>query len=154
MPSTPTPRLLADLCEVAAAPAGRAGALWKLTESGRQLDANLVHLPAHRRVERHVEPELDVLVLVLGGQGTLHALPAEPAAGRERFADRASPADRENAGDPAGGEDPERLSLTEGVVCWLPHGSARAIEAGPAGLTYLTVHRRRPGLRIAARPAP
>ncbi|MCZ4097447.1 hypothetical protein G3I60_07170 [Streptomyces sp. SID13666] len=45
------------------------------------------------------------------------------------------------------------LPLVAGVTLWLPHGSARALAAGAGGLTYLTVHRRRPGLRIGARPA-
>ena len=37
---------------------------------------------------------------------------------------------------------------------WLPHNSARSITAGRDGLTYLTVHRRRPGMQIrpAAKP--
>ena len=47
--------------------------------------------------------------------------------------------------------------LREGGVLWLPRGSRRAVAAGPDGLAYLTVHRRRPGLSIGtrtARPAP
>ncbi|HEX7353488.1 MAG TPA: DUF2249 domain-containing protein [Mycobacteriales bacterium] len=39
-----------------------------------------------------------------------------------------------------------------GSLVWLPHGSRREVAAGPAGLTYLTVHTRRPGLSI--QPAP
>ncbi|CAM5587687.1 hypothetical protein SHIRM173S_01264 [Streptomyces hirsutus] len=33
---------------------------------------------------------------------------------------------------------------------WLPHGSTRALAAG-GRLTYLTVHRRRPGMQISRR---
>lgn len=44
------------------------------------------------------------------------------------------------------------LPLRVGLLAWLPRLSRREIIAGPAGLTYLTVHPRRPGLTIA--PAP
>src|SRR5690606_35300577 len=43
--------------------------------------------------------------------------------------------------------------LTRGTLTWLPPGSTRALAADDAGLTYLTVHRRRPGMRIQ-RPGP
>ncbi len=78
----------------------------------------MVRLPPAGRVEAHTEPDLDVLLLVLGGDGTLT--------------------------DAAG----ERRPLGEGGLLWLPHGCERGIDAGPRGLTYLTVHRRRPGMRI------
>ncbi|MFF2080070.1 cupin domain-containing protein [Kitasatospora sp. NPDC058162] len=52
-------------------PADRSGALWRLQEEGRQLDANIVRLPANAEVAAHVEPDLDVLVQVLGGSGHL-----------------------------------------------------------------------------------
>lgn len=35
------------------------------------------------------------------------------------------------------------LSLGRGIVAWLPRGSRRGFLAGPSGLHYLTVHRRR-----------
>ncbi|MGW3498214.1 hypothetical protein [Streptomyces sp. NPDC001020] len=117
----PVPQLLCDtraLTEVAAAPAG---ALWKLAESGRQLDANVIRLPAGHRVDTHTEPDLDVLLLVLTGDGTL-----------------TTP------------QNPQHLS--EGALLWLPHGSTRSLTAGEHGLSYLTVHRRRPGMQIRPRP--
>ncbi|MFG3406904.1 cupin domain-containing protein [Streptomyces sp. NPDC048142] len=40
------------------------------------------------------------------------------------------------------------LPLGPGTVLWLPRSSRRALAAGPDGLLYLTVHRRRPGLAI------
>lgn len=43
--------------------------MWKLTETGRQPDANLVQLPARQCVR--TEPDLDVLQLVVAGHGTL-----------------------------------------------------------------------------------
>ncbi|GAA2242730.1 hypothetical protein GCM10010430_25410 [Kitasatospora cystarginea] len=68
------PRLLADLTEcVAAASPDQRGALWRLAEPGRQLDANLVRLPADGAVEEHAEPDLDVLLLVVEGSGTLYS---------------------------------------------------------------------------------
>lgn len=42
----------------------------------------------------------------------------------------------------------DTLDLAPTAVTWLPRTSRRALEAGPEGLTYLTVHRRRPGLTI------
>ncbi|MGJ3562172.1 AraC family ligand binding domain-containing protein [Streptomyces sp. INA 01156] len=97
---------------------GRAGALWRLAEPGRQLDANVVRIPPGRRVDTHREPDLDVLLLVLAGEGSLTA---------------------------PDGTQP----LRAGTLIWLPHGSTRSLAADDEGLTYLTVHRRRPGLRIA-----
>jgi quercetin dioxygenase-like cupin family protein len=68
----PLPQTLADLnsCLGQASP-DQAGALWRLTEQGRQLDSNLVRLPPEARVAPHVEPDLDVLLLVVAGGGTL-----------------------------------------------------------------------------------
>ena len=40
--------------------------------------------------------------------------------------------------------------LSPGAVVWLPRCSRRQFEAGPDGLDYLTVHRRRPSLPLAA----
>ncbi|MET9294649.1 hypothetical protein [Streptomyces sp. NPDC003077] len=111
------PSVLADVRSLTAVPEAPAGAVWKLAETGRQLDANVVHLPPRRRVDTHAERDLDVLLLVVGGDGTLVT---------------------------AEGPRP----LTEGSLLWLPHGSRRSLSAGENGLYYLTVHPRRPGLRI------
>lgn len=113
----PLPRVLCDTAALAALDDASAGALWRLAEPGRQLDANVVRVPPGRRVDTHREPDLDVLLLVLAGHGTLTA---------------------------PGGPHP----LSAGALTWLPHGSTRSLAAGPEGLTYLTVHRRRPGMRI------
>ncbi|GLP80990.1 DUF2249 domain-containing protein [Mycobacterium antarcticum] len=40
------------------------------------------------------------------------------------------------------------VPLTEGTLVWLPHLAQRAVAAGKDGLSYLTVHTRRPGLTI------
>lgn len=117
----PLPRILCDTAALAAVEDdAKAGALWRLAESGRQLDANVVRLPPGHQVDTHREPDLDVLLLVLAGHGTLTA-PDGPHA------------------------------LPAGALTWLPHGSTRSLTAGTEGLTYLTVHRRRPGMRIQRR---
>ncbi|MFI2777979.1 hypothetical protein [Streptomyces sp. ALB3] len=114
-----TPQVLAVLDELLASTApGGRGALWHLAEQGRELDANLVRLPPGAGVGEHQEDVLDVLLVVLAGAGSL----------------------RTAAGD--------TLDLVPTTVTWLPRTSRRALEAGPEGLTYLTVHRRRPGLTI------
>ncbi|MEH0421206.1 cupin domain-containing protein [Streptomyces sp. B21-083] len=97
-----------------------AGTLWKLAEPGRQLDANLIRLPAGQHIATHAEPDLDVLLLAVTGEGVMNN---------------------------ADGQQP----LSEGVLMWLPHGSTRSLTAGPGGLAYLTVHRRRPGMQIRHR---
>lgn len=131
----PAPRLLADTAALTAA-AGSAGVLWRLAEPGRQLDANLVRLAPGQRVAPHAEPDLDVLVLVVGGTGTLHADGA-----------RGDDTDDIPAGDTPGDTEGDR-ALAEGALAWLPHGARRALSAGESGLTYLTVHVRRPGMRV------
>jgi quercetin dioxygenase-like cupin family protein len=72
--AAPSPSLLADLdwCLAQAADEQR-GALWRLAEAGRQLDANLVRLPPGGSVDAHTERDVDVLLLPIAGQGTLHA---------------------------------------------------------------------------------
>lgn len=49
----------------------RGGALWRLPAEGRQLDANIIRLPADARVDPHVEPDLDVVLFVADGSGWL-----------------------------------------------------------------------------------
>ncbi|MCQ4084450.1 hypothetical protein NGB36_28710 [Streptomyces sp. RB6PN25] len=113
----PLPQLLCDVNALAAVDPVPAGALWRLAESGRQLDANLVRIRPDERIDTHTEPDLDVLLLVIAGDGTLGTT-----------------------------NDPQ--PLTVGSLAWLPHGSTRSLTAGKDGICYLTVHRRRPGMRI------
>ncbi|QMU73279.1 cupin domain-containing protein [Streptacidiphilus sp. P02-A3a] len=122
-PTRETPRVLAELTElVARADAGQGGALWRLAEPGRQLDANLVRLAPGAEVGEHVEGDLDVLLMVVDGGGEL------------------------GVGHPGGRV--ERQPLGTGTVVWLPRGSRRSLHAGPDGLVYLTAHQRRPALGI------
>lgn len=65
-------RVLTRVGALAAGEAPGTGALWRLAEPGRQLDANVIRLVPRQVVERHVEPDLDVLLLVTGGDGVLH----------------------------------------------------------------------------------
>jgi quercetin dioxygenase-like cupin family protein len=51
--------------------ADRGGALWRLAAEGRQLDSNVIRLPADAQVDFHVEPDLDVLLYVTAGSGWL-----------------------------------------------------------------------------------
>ncbi|MFE2378969.1 cupin domain-containing protein [Streptomyces sp. NPDC059398] len=62
---TDTARLLRDAGD------GDRGALWRLAEPGRQLDSNVIRLAPEAQVAGHVEPDLDVLVCVVGGSGRL-----------------------------------------------------------------------------------
>ncbi|GGL92282.1 hypothetical protein GCM10010129_39990 [Streptomyces fumigatiscleroticus] len=119
----PAPRLLCDIDTLLARDSLPTGALWRLAEPGRQLDANLIHLRPDEHIATHTEPDLDVLVLVVAGHGTLStAHDTEP--------------------------------LTRGGVVWLPHGSSRSLTAGRDGMSYFTVHRRRPGMQIRRRSTP
>lgn len=51
------------------------------------------------------------------------------------------------------GDGGEPLALAPTTATWLPRTSRRSLAAGPDGLAYLTVHRRRPGLAIRSAPA-
>lgn len=67
------PRILADtsaLAQGAAAPDER-GAVWRLTEPTRHLDANVIAVPPGASIDLHVGPEEDVLWHVVAGSGTL-----------------------------------------------------------------------------------
>ncbi|WP_406498114.1 hypothetical protein [Streptomyces sp. NBC_01604] len=113
----PVPRILFDTAALEALGPASTGAVWRLSEPGRQIDANIVRILSEQRVEAHAEPDLDVLLLVVAGDGTL-LTPEGPH------------------------------TLGEGSLVWLAHGSTRGLEAGKSGMSYLTVHRRRPGMRI------
>ncbi|MEV1024257.1 hypothetical protein [Streptomyces sp. NPDC050264] len=62
--------LLAQLLK-AADPAAT-GALWRLEGAARQLDANVIRLRPGAAGEAYVENDLDVLLVVAEGHGTLH----------------------------------------------------------------------------------
>ncbi|MGW9117464.1 hypothetical protein ACWGRV_12620 [Streptomyces sp. NPDC055663] len=71
---TSVPRVLAVLDELLRdATPDRRGALWQLAEQGRELDANLVRLPPGGEVGEHQEDVLDVLLVVVAGDGRIDA---------------------------------------------------------------------------------
>lgn len=115
------PRVLCDVHGLLAETGSPlAGVVWKLTEVGRQLDANLVRLSPDQMVGEHTERDLDVLIIGVAGTGRLLT----------------------NRGP---------LSVEAGTMVWLPRGSTRSLVAGATGLSYLTVHQRRPGMWIGVR---
>ncbi|CAG6391250.1 hypothetical protein NMG29_27690 [Streptomyces cocklensis] len=69
--SAPVAQVLCDTRALTAAPPAATGVLWKLGETGRQLDANLVRLAPGEHIAAHAEPDLDVLLLVVSGSGLL-----------------------------------------------------------------------------------
>ncbi|PRH76710.1 hypothetical protein C6N75_24150 [Streptomyces solincola] len=60
-----------DVDELLRAGGGRSGALWRLGRRNRQLDANVVRVPPGSPVGDHVEAQVDVLLVVVSGSGTL-----------------------------------------------------------------------------------
>ena len=95
------------------------GPVWGMASD--DLNATVLAWPAGHEVAEHVNAELDVLIVVLDGEGTARVDGVEHA-------------------------------LTAGHALLIPKGSARAIQAGAAGVRYLSVHRRRGPLQIAERP--
>ncbi|MET7637830.1 hypothetical protein [Streptomyces sp. NPDC005438] len=65
------PRVVCDTTSLTEDTSTPSGALWRLAEPGRQLDANVVRVPPGGGVDAHVEGDLDVLLLVVAGDGTL-----------------------------------------------------------------------------------
>ena len=93
------------------------GPLWG-TETD-DLNATLLVWDANEGPPEHVNPELDVLMLVLAGSVSVTI-----------------------------NGDPCAIQAGEAIV--LRKGHARRIEAGEQGVRYLSVHRRRAPLQIAA----
>ncbi|MFT2020017.1 hypothetical protein ACMA1D_29900 [Streptomyces sp. 796.1] len=171
MRSLPEPQVLTQVSElVRQASAERRGALWRLSSDQRQLDANVIRLPAGAEVAAHLEARLDVLLYVIDGGGRLFNGGAPEADAPTEAATAAGPspagtapdsaeattapsAPPEQSGSEAQQPSAEGQLVGPGDLVWLPRGSRRAVAAGPDGLVYLTVHRRRPGLTIGA-PAP
>ncbi|KZE16148.1 cupin domain-containing protein [Brevibacterium casei] len=48
--------------------------------------------------------------------------------------------------------DDEDIALSPGAIVWLPRRTPRAFTAGEHGLSYLSVHQRKPGLSIGSAP--
>lgn len=91
--STGRPGILCDApAEIAKSETSTIGVLWRLSETGRQLDANLVRLAPGGHIDVHAEPDLDVLLVIVDGSGTLRAeeLPMPLAAGLVAWLPRGS----------------------------------------------------------------
>ncbi|GAA1120106.1 cupin [Citricoccus alkalitolerans] len=86
MPTPQTPRRLVNTEDLAAraalaaretatstdaADATVAGAIWKLEDPVRELDSNIISLPAGDGIDAHQGPDNDVMIHVLHGSGTL-----------------------------------------------------------------------------------
>ncbi len=50
------------------------------------------------------------------------------------------------------GTETDPIALAPGALVWLPRRSIRTISAGPGGLRYLTVHKRRQALVLDTQP--
>ncbi len=111
--STPLPRILANTNDFSTNTA--TGAVWRLEARERDLDSNVIALPAGGGIDAHTGPDLDVLIHVLSGGGSLTT-------------------------------ETGVVELFPGALLWLPRRSRRQFTAGPDGLRYLTVHRRRQAL--------
>jgi len=117
---TPLPRVLGDTSALPdAIGSGGSGSVWQLAPLERDLDANVIELPAGDEIAAHDGPDLDVLVHVAAGSGTLET-------------------------------ETGAIELTPGALVWLPRRSRRRFVAGPDGLRYLSVHRRKPALSISS----
>ncbi|WP_407938066.1 DUF2249 domain-containing protein [Nakamurella panacisegetis] len=122
--STDLPRKLCDVRAVVtnATAADAGGAVWRLEVGERQLDANVVHLPPGDQIAQHIGPDLDVLIVIVEGDGELLT-------------------------------ETGTVPLVVDALVWLPRRSQRSITAGALGLSYFSVHQRRPALSIGSAPS-
>lgn len=119
--STPAPRIVLDVDDLSDT-AETSGSVWQLEPQQRDLDANVISLTPGGEIREHIGPDLDVLIHVLTGSGTLET-------------------------------ETGAIDLTPGRIVWLPRRSRRRFIAdAEAGLRYFSVHQRKQGLTITARP--
>ncbi|HVV77089.1 MAG TPA: DUF2249 domain-containing protein [Mycobacteriales bacterium] len=71
--STPLPRVLVNTSAVVARPAaaGAVTPVWTLQQRTRDLDANVISLGPDATIDTHIGPDIDVLIHVIAGTGTL-----------------------------------------------------------------------------------
>ena len=159
-----------DLASLAAA-GDRPGALWRL--DGEDLQANLIRLGSRDRIGPHRNDEVEVLMVVVAGQGELtRRLGGDDAESRH---DRAlgqrsragclgvgAPEDaRKRLRDHRVGAGRGELTLDGQVhplapmaLVHVPKGTVRAVVAVDGPLAYLSVHRRRSSGLQVGRHAP
>lgn len=68
--ATPPPRVLTDVGELGGVPES-SGSIWQLQPQQRDLDANIIALAPGGEIREHVGPDLDVLIHIIDGGGTL-----------------------------------------------------------------------------------
>ena len=119
--STSAPRVVLDVADLTA-DVETSGSVWQLPPQQRDLDANVIALTPGGEIREHTGPDLDVLIHVLAGAGTLET-------------------------------ETGTIDLVPGQIVWLPRRSRRRFTAdAEAGLRYFSVHQRKQGLTITARP--
>lgn len=69
--STPLPRVVGSTAGASSPDQHDVGAVWTLPARERDLDANVIHLPAGEAIGAHAGPDLDVLIHVVAGSGRL-----------------------------------------------------------------------------------
>ena len=109
--------------------------------------------PAHLIVEPDVEAAHGVggVVWKLPHEGDLDGNFVRLAAGRsidEHVNDEVDVLVLVRAGDGELTVDGERHPLTTTTLALVPRGTRRSITAGPGGISYLSIHRRREGLGV------
>lgn len=76
------PHIVGNMDALTHAGADARGAVWRLQSEERDLDSNLIHLPAGEAIGDFDGPDLGSLVVVLSGSGTLRTaegeIPLEP----------------------------------------------------------------------------
>lgn len=70
--STPAPRIMTNTASLSEETGSQDGAIWKLEPDARDLDANIIALQPEQQIGEHFGPDLDVLIHVFAGTGTLH----------------------------------------------------------------------------------
>ncbi|PRB72348.1 DUF2249 domain-containing protein [Arthrobacter sp. MYb213] len=70
--NTPAPRIMTNTAWLGEQENTLDGAIWKLEPDARDLDANIIALQPHQEIGEHRGPDLDVLIHVFEGTGTLH----------------------------------------------------------------------------------
>lgn len=103
---TSTPRVLVNVTELPTEP--RRGPAWSIDEADRELDANLIRLPAGDRIDSHLGAEVDVLIHVVSGGGILTTDDGEQAL---RAGDVAHLPRRSRRAFEAGGQGLEYLTV-------------------------------------------
>lgn len=69
--STPLPRVLTNTRTVTSGASDSDGAAWKLPMRQRDLDSNIIRLQPGSVIEEHAGPDIDVLIHILDGDGTV-----------------------------------------------------------------------------------